>query len=377
MDSSQFRSLIETPLSRRDLARRSAAFAAALGLFARLRQQSGAQGATSLKIGWSTIYLTPSWMTETSKEIDAELERLKGTGITIEYQVFDANGDTPTQIAQVQTMIDQQYDICLLITGSATALDSVVASAHEAGVVVVNWDSLVTTDQLTAKVFEDQKEWGRLTATWLVDQLGGQGKILTVNGPAGIAVSEERAAGGKEIFDQNPGIEIVGTANIEYNEAPALVELTSLVAANPELDGIWCQAGSHASAAMKALKQRGMSLIPICGENFNGFLKQWRDAIPQGFNGYGTAELNWMAVVSLQLAVKAVNGEPVPSKVEVPLPEITNDNVSEWASDDLPDDYYPIPQVPSTEEIDTLIADALAKEGGATPAASPAATPAS
>jgi len=128
---------------------------------------------------------------------------------------------------------------------------------------------------------------------------------------------------------------------------------------------------------MKALKQRGMSLIPICGENFNGFLKQWRDAIPQGFNGYGTAELNWMAVVSLQLAVKAVNGEPVPSKVEVPLPEITNDNVSEWASDDLPDDYYPIPQVPSTEEIDTLIADALAKEGGATPAASPAATPAS
>ena len=48
-------------------------------------------------------------------------------------------------------MIDQAYDIVLLIAGSATALDQVVAQAHEAGLIVVNWDSLVTTDQLTRR----------------------------------------------------------------------------------------------------------------------------------------------------------------------------------------------------------------------------------
>ena len=362
-------SVIEPTLNRRDLVQKSAAFAASMGLFAGVLRSASAQGDAPLKIGWSTIYLTPSWMTETSNEIDAELERMQGEGIEVEYQVFDANGDTPTQIAQIQTMIDQQYDICLLIAGSATALDSVVADAHAAGVVVVNWDSLVTTDELTAKVFEDQVEWGRLTAQWIVDELGGEGKILAINGPAGIAVSEERWAGAKEIFDANPGIEIAGTANIEYNEAPALVELTSLVAANPDIDGIWCQAGAHASAAMKALTQRGMQLVPIAGENFNGFLRQWRDALDQGFSGFATAELNWMAVVSLQLAVKAVNGEPVPSEVEIELPIITNEKVAEWANDDLPDDYYTIPQVPTTEEIDQMIADALARESGATPAA--------
>ena len=368
MDFQRLQSVFQAPQSRRDLVRRSAAFAASIGIISQLNQQAAAQGATNLKVGWSTIYLTPSWMTETSLEIDAEIERLRGTGITVDYQVFDANGDTPTQIAQIQTMIDQEYDICLLIAGSATALDSVVEDAHNAGVVVVNWDSLVTTDQLTAKVFEDQFEWGRMTASWLVDELGGEGKILAINGPAGIAVSEERAAGGREVFEANPGIEIVGTANIEYNEAPALIELMSLVAANPDIDGIWCQAGAHASAAMKALTQRGMDLVPITGENFNGFLKQWRDARDEGFRGYATAELNWMAVVSLQLAVKAVNGEPTPTQVQIELPEITNDNVEEWANDDLPDDYYPIPNIPSTEEIDQMIADALAAEGDATPA---------
>lgn len=374
MSSKMLNSAVESSLSRRSLIKRSALFAASLGALAQIHQHAGAQGVTNLKVGWSTIYLTPSWMTETGLEIEAEIERLKGTGVTVDYQVFDANGDTATQIAQIQTMIDQQYDICLLIAGSATALDRVVQDAHEAGVIVVNWDSLVTTDQLTSKVVEDQVEWGRITAQWLVDELGGTGKILAINGPAGIAVNEQRFSGGKEVFEANEGIEIVGTANIEYNEAPALVELTSLIAANPNIDGIWCQAGAHASAAMKALKQRGMAFVPITGENFNGFLRQWRDARADGFSGFATAELNWMAVVSLQLGVMAVNGEPVPSQVSIPLPRITNDDVEEWANDELPDDYYPIPNVPSTEEIDKMIQDALAAEGGATPAASPAAS---
>ena len=124
----------------------------------------------------------------------------------------------------------------------------------DAGVIVVNWDSLVSTDQLTAIVNTDQIKWGNMTAQWLVDQIGGSGPILAINGPAGISVSEARWAGAKEIFDANPDVEIVGTANIEYNEAPALTEMESLLAAHPDIVGIWCQAGAHASAALKTMQ---------------------------------------------------------------------------------------------------------------------------
>jgi ribose transport system substrate-binding protein len=365
--------------SRRSLVSRSAAVAAAIGGVASARAAVWAQDATPavaavgpLKVGWSTIYTTPSWMTETQNEIEAEIERLRGLGTEIEFQVFDANGDTATQIAQIQTMIDQQYDICLLIAGSATALDQVVESAHTAGVVVVNWDSEVTTDQLTAKVNTDQHEWGRMTAQWMVDQLGGEGRILAINGPAGVSVSEARWGGAKEVFDATPGIEIVGTANIEYNEAPALTELASLLAANPDVDGIWCQAGAHASAALKTLQQMGLPLVPITGENYNAYLKQWCALLPEGFSSFATAQVNYMAVISLDLAIMAVAGEPVPSYVNVPLPMITDDNVCEWASDELPDDWYSIPEVPGPEEVDAIIAEALAAEEAgdmATPAA--------
>ncbi len=353
-------------INRREFVGRSAALAAGLTAAVGLLEQAAAQGnappAKNLKVGWSTIYLTPSWMKETSNEIQAEIDRLKKRGVVGDYKVFDANGDSATQIAQIQSMIDQKYDIVLLIAGSATALNPVVEKATAAGLVVVNWDSLVTTDKLTAKVFEDQVEWGRKTATWLVNKLDGKGKILTMNGPAGIAVSEARWSGAKEVFDKTPGIKIEGTANVEYNEAPALVKWTSLLAAHPDINGIWCQAGAHAAAAMKALQQRGMKLVPMTGENFNAFLKMWCQAKSQGFSAYATAEVNYMAVISLDLAVMAKSGQKTPKQVVVPLPEITNENVCDWASNKFPDDWYVIPHIPTTAEIDKLIADSLAAE---------------
>jgi ribose transport system substrate-binding protein len=368
--------------TRRSFVSRSAALAAAVATTGQVRSGAFAQGATPavpdvgpLKVGWSTIYTTPSWMTETQNEIEAEIDRLRGLGMEIDFQVFDANGDTATQIAQIQTMIDQAYDIVLLIAGSSTALDQVVAQADEAGLIVVNWDSLVTTDRLTAKVNTDQDQWGQMTAQWLVDELGGSGKILAINGPAGISVSEARWGGAKKVFDQSPDVEIVGTANIEYNEAPALTEMASLLAAHPDVNGIWHQAGAHASASLKTLQQMGLSLIPMTGENFNAYLKQWCDLLDQGFTSFATAQVNYMAVISLDLAIQAKAGQETPAYVNVPLPRITDENVCEWASDELPDDWYAIPEVPGPEEVDQIIADALVAEqsGMATPAATPAA----
>jgi ribose transport system substrate-binding protein len=365
--------------TRRSFVSRSAALATAVAAAGHLPAGAFAQDATAavpdvgpLKVGWSTIYTTPSWMTETQNEIEAEIKRLQDLGMTIDFQVFDANGDTATQIAQIQTMIDQKYDIVLLIAGSATALDQVVQQAHDAGLIVVNWDSLVSTDQLTAKINTDQDQWGQMTAKWLVDKLGGKGKILAINGPAGISVSEARWGGAKKIFDQTPGIEIVGTANIEYNEAPALTEMASLLAAHPDVNGIWLQAGAHASAALKTLQQMGLPLIPLTGENFNAYLKQCCALLPHGFSSVATAQVNYMAVIALDLAIMAVAGEETPSYVNVPLPMITDENVCEWADDSLPDDWYAIPQVPGPDEVDAIIAEALAAEQAgdmATPAA--------
>ena len=113
-----------------------------------------------------------------------------------------------------------------------------------------HFDSLVTSEEVT-KVGTDQGKWGSMLAQWLVDELDGEGDIIAFNGPAGVAVSEDRWAGAKSVFDENPGINIVTTLNSEYNIAPAEQAFAAAYAANPEIDGVFAQGGALASAALQ------------------------------------------------------------------------------------------------------------------------------
>ena len=42
-------------------------------------------------------------------------------------------------------------------------------------------------------------------AKWLVEQLDGKGKILVLNGPAGVSVSDDRRKGAEPVLKANPG----------------------------------------------------------------------------------------------------------------------------------------------------------------------------
>ena len=182
-------------------------------------------------------------------------------------------------------------------------------------------------------------------------------------------------AGAKKIFDQNPDIEIVGTANIEYNEAPALTEMASLLAAHPDVNGIWHQAGAHASAALKTLQQMGLPLIPMTGENFNAYLKQWCDLLDQGFHlvRHRAGQLHGRDLARSGDPGQGRRGDALLR--ERPVADNHRRERLRMGSDELPDDWYAIPEVPGPEEVDKIIADALAAEqsGMATPRATPAA----
>jgi ribose transport system substrate-binding protein len=309
---------------------------------------AGAADPKDLKVGWSTIYLTPSWMQETQKLLTARVETLKSSGVIGTYKEFNANGDTSQQVAQIQSMISQKYNVILVDAGSSTALNSVLESAVDAGITVVNFDSLVSTDKVI-RVGTDQKKWGAMMAQFIVDKLKGKGSIIAFNGPAGVAVSEDRWAGAKAVFDKNPDIKIVTTLNSEYNIAPAAQAFASAYAAHPDIDAVFSQGGALSAAALQTLIKQKAKLIPITGENYNGFLKMWSTNVSKGFSSLATAQPNYLAVIALDAAVAKVKGQKIASDITIPLPSITDANLAQYVKTDLPDDYYPIQDISEAE----------------------------
>src|SRR5919107_430961 len=87
------------------------------------------------------------------------------------------------------------------------------------GDVVVSFDTTVQADppdpslDLGITVNEDQVEMGTRLAEFLVEQTGGKGKILMVNGVQGTGVDQERREGAYAVWEQHPDItyvEVVG-----------------------------------------------------------------------------------------------------------------------------------------------------------------------
>lgn len=299
-------------------------------------------------IGWSTIYLTPSWMQQTNKLLMDRADYWKKEGLLEEVVVANANGDTSVQISQIENMISKKYDAILVVAGSSTALNPVLEKAEKAGIKVINFDSLVTSDKITSKINTDQTQFGSQTAQWLADKIGGKGKVIAMNGPAGVAVSDERWAGAKSVFDKYPDISIVANISTEYNEGPAMQAILPALSANPDVDGIFSQGGALSSAAVKALQQNKMKLVPMPGENYNGFLRLWDSLRDEGFSSYAVGQPNWLSVLSLDQAIRALEGQKVEKNVVVPLPVIDDNNLKDFVPNDHPDDYFPIKDL--TEE---------------------------
>lgn len=307
----------------------------------------------ALKVGWSTIYLAPSWMQQTLKMLEDGVAKLKTEGKVASYETFNANGDTSQQIAQIRAMMQQKYDVILVDAGSSTALNPVLEQAVAAGIVVVNFDSLVTTGKVI-RVGTDQVAWGGMMAQWLADKLGGKGEIIAMNGPAGVSVSEDRWKGADEVFKKYPDIEVVANVHSEYNLAPAAQAFASAYSAHPTINGVFSQGGALSAAALQTLVKQNKTLVPITGENYNGFLKLWAEKKAAGFSSIATAQPNYLAVIALEAAVAKVGGTAVPQDITVPLPEITDANLDQFVKADQPDDSYPIQPLPQSE-IDKLI----------------------
>ena len=291
------------------------------------------------RIGWANIYSVPTWMKQTEGTISGTVDALKKQGLADRLVITDAQGNASTQIQQIQSMIDQKLDAIVVEAGSATALDRVVADACDKGIVVTNFDSEVDTNHLTSKINTDQGAWGRQAAEWLVGALHGKGKIIVMNGPAGISVSDARRQGAEPVLKANPGLEILAETNTAYNTAPAQEAMNNLLFSHPQIDGLLSFGGALSAGAILAFEKQGRALVPMTGENYRQFLELWKK---NKLNAWATMQPNWLGGLGVYVAVKALQGQDVPARVNVPLPVITNANLDEYLAraKDFPADGY-------------------------------------
>lgn len=305
-------------------------------------------------IGYDSYFVGNTWSAQLEAEFTSATKR-EASEIS-DVIVTQSDNDAQKQISNIQSMIARNVDAIIVTPISPDGIVPVLKQASDAGITVVLSASGAETDDYASYVNVDDEAFGATGAEWLVDKLGGTGKIVAINGIAGVPTSDLRFAGAKAVFDANPDIEIVSTIDGGWDQATTKTAVESLLAANPDIDGVWSQGGSMTLGAIEAFEAAGVALVPMTGEDSNGLLKKWTQLIADGDTGFdaiAVAKPTWISATALDNALASLNGEDV-VKDDLLDPEvITADNISEFVRDDLPDSLWVNTKM-TDDEINTL-----------------------
>ncbi|WP_349261697.1 sugar ABC transporter substrate-binding protein [Geminicoccus sp.] len=298
-----------------------------------------AAAAEKHKIFLSMSYIGNDWQAEAANMIKA-MAAHPSMRDKVDLQVQVSGPNAQRQIQQINSMVQAGADAIVVYPISPTALNQVVRAACGRGVTIIAYDAEIT-EPCAHNVTIDQTEAGQKTAEWLVDKLGGKGKIVAITGVPGTSVDTLRTAAAKEVFAKHPEIEIVAEAPGMWSQANARTELSKILATHKwaDIDGLWMQVGCFTANAMQI--EAGIKpedLLPCAGEGSNGGRIQ---ALPvgtevEGANGMyapmGAQRISYASppysgALALKLAVQKLEGKEIPKLTTLPLPLYTSEEM--------------------------------------------------
>jgi ABC-type sugar transport system substrate-binding protein len=164
------------------------------------------------------------------------------------------------QVQQVENAIVQQPDAILITPIDEDSITPALRQAKEQGIAIITIGATVGDDTVpTSFVARDNVQIGRDKAQFVVDELGGQGKVGIIHGIRGLTFSEDQAKGYEEVLSENPGIEVVdGPYAGGFSADLGLDTTQNLLTANPDLDAIIYDNDDLALGGVEAAKGRGI-----------------------------------------------------------------------------------------------------------------------
>ncbi|HET9493614.1 MAG TPA: ABC transporter substrate-binding protein [Chloroflexia bacterium] len=298
------------------------------------------------QIGFSNISVVNSWRVQMVREL--EYEKTLHPEIS-DLFITDAGGDINKQIADIEDLLARGVDALLVTPTSPEAIVPVVQKALDQGIPVIVFNSALAGNIETAFVGTDEVEFGYVISVWLMEQLNCEGNIIALDGIAGNSISEDRFKGLQNAINECPDpakVQILSREAADWARDKGKIATEKALAAYPDIDGVWSQGGAMTQGAMEAFQAANRPLVPMTGEDNNGFMKAWKELAPQGFKGIAASEPTWISAEALKLALDALAGKQIAKQTFIPVPTITDANLDEFVKPDLSDEYWTNSKLP-------------------------------
>jgi D-xylose transport system substrate-binding protein len=199
------------------------------------------------------------------KDRDAFIEKANELGA--DEVIFDsANNDENIQLSKFENMLTQGADVIVLQPVNTGTASNMVKMAHDSGVAVVNYDSLIMNSDVD--VFLTQNSWavgelqGQAMVKWFKEHRGEvKGNVILLRGQPGDSNANAFSQGVLDTVAEYDGLNLVVDQSHEGwspDLAMATVE-NALTKYNNNIDAVVANNSGLASGAVRALEAQGMA----------------------------------------------------------------------------------------------------------------------
>ncbi len=300
-------------LRKAEFASRRTAVPAALALIGLLASASGqaAHAAdTKFLIGIVELQLANPFF---GKLEQAAVSTAKKHGLEVMTAEANTAGDSATQIAAIENMINRGVKGIVLDPANAFALLPIVKKARDAGIVVVTTNtSLASSTAANASYETDNLTAGVLIGQWAKATLAGAAPRVAM---LDYDLSDKTAKARHDGFLKGFGIadgaaEIAGTALTMGNVETGQTSMENLISAHPDINLLYTINEPAAQGAFLAIKKTKHAILVI---SIDGSCSGVR-SVADGTIGATVMQFpSRMGEMAVEAIVKAVNGGEKPS----------------------------------------------------------------
>lgn len=246
-------------------------------------------------------------------------------GVEIAWNAPPSETDYTAQLQMLEAMMNRRVDAIALCPADKKSMVGPVEQAAKRGIPVVIFDTGIDTDAYVSRIATDNLGAGRTAAERIGRILGGKGRVAIVAVLPGAASTLLREQGFEEtIHTQFPDIAIVDKRFGMADFAKSLAVTENILAAHPDLDGIFASNESSTLGAARAIQARGAK-AKLVGFDWSPAIEQdLRSGVIDALMAQDPFRIGYDSVAT---CVKAIRREPVPKIQDLPARLVTRENL--------------------------------------------------
>ncbi|WMJ78928.1 MULTISPECIES: ribose ABC transporter substrate-binding protein RbsB [unclassified Sedimentibacter] len=281
-----------------------------LSLFTGCGKNENPDGEETKTIGLAISTLNNPFFVDLEAGAKAKAQELGVSLVTL-----DSQDDSATEMSNVEDLINQGVDIIMINPTDSDAVKSAVEAANNANIPVITLDRGANGGEVVSHIASDNVAGGRLAGEYIVELLGGNGKVVELEGIPGASAARDRGQGFNEAISETD-IEVVAKQTANFDRAEGLTVMENILQAQTEINAVFAHNDEMALGAIEAIKASKRDILVV------GFdaTDDAKAAVESGEMAATVEQLpKEIGSLGVETAVKILNGEQVESMIPVDL----------------------------------------------------------